>query len=235
MKLKNVIIICSLLLITLFGCGKAPEVENFEEVQMTKEEIKSQEPVSISIDNNESKEESSIDPVLEAYKEILKAAPGFVDENDDLYDLTLDFEENIAKFGNHLDWFAITDINEDGVKELIASTTVNFRWSQVFVYTYADGNAVLLKDPLNIETEGTFMQSSVANGGYITYICEDKHIHSVWSGTDPMNNPIEKNYAYVLEGTTLTLTDCNVGESENATYFPDIAEFNSLENLEDIK
>lgn len=174
------------------------------------------------------------DNALSAYQEILKSAPVIEGEEDALMDASFDYEQNLAKFGEHYDSFAITDINQDGTPELIALSMINFRWNTVSVYTYADGHAVLLKDPMNAESHGTFDQQSTANGAYITYICEENHIHSVWRGTDPAGEAVEENSAYALGGTTLTLTDCTVGESGNTVYFNDIAVANTAENADAI-
>lgn len=171
---------------------------------------------------------------MSAYQEILKAAPAIDGEHAELSDASFGYEQNLEMFGEHYDSFAITDINQDGTPELIALTTINFRWTPISVYTYADGNAVLLNDPLNAEAHGTFEQQSTANGAYITYICEENHIHSVWCGTDPMGNAAEENSAYILDGTTLTATDCTVGESGNTVFFNDIATANTAENADAI-
>lgn len=177
---------------------------------------------------------TSNDDALSAYQEILKAAPAIEGEHEELMDASFDYEQNLAKFGEHYDSFAITDINQDGTPELIALSTVNFRWNTVSVYTYADGNAVLLKDPTSADSHGTFQQQSTANGAYTTYICEENHIHSVWRGTDPAGEAVEENSAYALDGTTLTLTGCTVGESGNIVYFNDIAVANTTENADAI-
>lgn len=170
-------------------------------------------------------------PALSAYLDILKAAPAIAGEHAELSDAGFGYEENQAMFGNHLDCFAILDINSDGTPELIAQSIVNSRWAPVSVYTFADGKAVLLNDPLDPQAHGTFEQCSTAGGAYITYVCTERHIHSVWRGTTPMGDAAEENYAYVLSGTELTLTDCSAGEGENTVYLSDIAAANTAENL----
>lgn len=172
------------------------------------------------------------DKALLAYQEILKAAPAIEGEPDELMDASFGYEQNLEMFGNHYDMFALFDINQDGTSELITLSVINFRWTPVSVYTYADGKAVLLKDPLDAEADETFAQISTANGAYITYFCEEHHIHSVWRGANPMGEAVEENSAYILEGTTLIATDCAVGESENTVYFYDIAKANVAENVD---
>lgn len=176
----------------------------------------------------------SNDDALSAYQEILKAAPAIDGEEEALMDASFDCEQNHKMFGEHYDSFAITDVNQDGTPELIALSMVNFRWNTVSVYTYADGNAVLLKDPMNADSPVTFDQQSTANGAYVTYICGENHIHSVWRGTTPTGEAAEENSAYALDGTTLTAVDCTVGESENTVYFSDIAVTNTAENADAI-
>ena len=208
MRFKYFLLACCLLLAAvLCGCATAPAVAPDEDVSAD---------------------------ALSAYQEILKSAPAIEGEHEELMDASFDYEQSFEMFGKHYDMFAIADINQDGIPELIAMTTVNFRWAPISVYTYADGSAVLLKDPLDEGAHGTFEQQSTANGAYITYICKDNHIHSVWRGTDPAGNAAEENHSYALEGTTLVATDCTVGESENTVYFSDIAMANTAENVDAI-
>ena len=169
---------------------------------------------------------------LSAYREILKAAPAVEGQHEELADASFNYEQNQAKFGNHYDMFAFSDINHDGIPELIALTTVNFRWTPVSVFTYAEGNAVLLHDPSVPGAHATFEQNSSANGAYITFICSQNHIHSVWCGTNPIGDAVEENHAYLLEGTTLIETSCPVREGENTISFYDIAKRNTAENVD---
>ena len=173
---------------------------------------------------------TAAEDALSAYRDILQAAPAVTGEHDEFADAAFDYEANHQMFGDHLDSFAIEDINNDGIPELIAQSVVNFRWAPVYVYTFDDGKAMLLKDPADTEAHGTFEQRSTANGAYVTYICKDRHIHSVWRGTDPTGAAAEENNAYVLDGTTLTATACYVAESEDTLYFSDIAKANTQEN-----
>lgn len=171
---------------------------------------------------------------LSAYQKILEAAPELEGEHEELADASFGYEQNLEKFGDHYDQFALSDLDQDGVPELIALTVVNFRWTPVSVYTYADGEAVLLKNPSDAQSPVTFEQNSSANGAYAIYLCGENHIHSVWQGTNPIGEAVEENYAYALEGTTLVLKDCPAGENENTVYFSDIAKANSAENRDAI-
>ena len=172
---------------------------------------------------------SNEEAALSAYHEILSAAPALTGDHGELADASFDYDQNFELFGDHYDLFAYYDINKDGIPELIALSTVNFRWAPVYVFTYADGEAVLLKDPLDTEARATFEHNSSANGAYITYFCENDHIHSVWRGTDPMGNAAEENHAYTLDGKVLTEEDCTSAENEKTVYFSDIAEVNTPE------
>lgn len=182
---------------------------------------------ALSAEAPASVQDKTVEEALAAYQEILNAAPGIEGIEEQLEDLTFDYEQSMELYGEHYDLYAILDINEDGIPELLAQTNINFKWAPLSVFTYVDGAVVLLKDPLNPEAHGTFEQMSTANGIYRTYVCEEKHIHNVWSGTNPLNEAVEENNAYILEGTTLTLTDCAVPESENTIYFLDAAEKNA--------
>lgn len=174
-------------------------------------------------------EDSSLkNDALKAYLEILKAAPAIDAWHEELENAAFGYDQNKEMFGDHFEQFAVVDINQDEIPELIALSVVNFRWTPVSVYTYVDGKAVLLKDPLDMGAHGTFEQMSTANGAYITYICRDNHIHSVWSGITPVGE-VEENYAYVLEDGKLSVVDCT---TEDITYFTAIAKENTLENVE---
>ena len=168
---------------------------------------------------------------LTAYREILEAAPALEGEHGELMDASFNYEQNREKFGNHYDLFALSDLNQDGVPELIAQTVVNFRWTPVFVYTYSDGSTILLKTSPEIPGIGTFEQNSSANGAYTLYFCEENHIHSQWRGETPEGEMVEEE-ACALEGTNLVLKACTVGENEKTVYFSDIAKENSAENRE---
>ena len=207
MKYKTLLLICVLSLAGVFtGCGKAPVTDG-----------------GVSYDAVE-------EQALSAYRNILKAAPAIEGEFEELSDASFDYDRNMQKFGKHYDLFALTDLNQDGIPELIAQSTVNFRWTPISVYTYADGAAVLLKDPMNPDAHGTFEQRSTANGAYSTYICEANHIHSVWRGSTPVGE-VEENSAYSLVGTSLNPVECSVGENEHTINFHDIATANTAENI----
>lgn len=219
MKSKYISLLCAFTLAAvLSGCAASPSAPG-------------------SADGSASQEDPAQTQEAEArlaYREILKAAPAIEGEHEELADPSFDYEANLELFGNHYDLFALSDLDQNGIPELIALTTVNSRWTPVSVYTYADGSAVLLKDPLEPEAHGTFEQRSTANGAYFTYICGENHIHSVWRGTDPVGNAAEEDHAYTLEGTVLTAVDCAAGENENTVYFYDIAMANTAENADAI-
>lgn len=203
------------LAIALVGCGEA-QIQPYEVIV---EEL----PIT----------ETPKEQAMMAYQEILRGAPAIEGEHEELADASFDYEQNIKMFGNHYDLFALYDINQDEIPELIAMSTVNFRWTPVSVYTFKDGEAILIKDKQNMEAHGTFELCSTANGAYSTYICENNHIHNVWCGTNPLDEEVKEDYAYVLDGTSFTAVDCSSGENENAVYFYDIAKTNSEDNRKD--
>lgn len=126
---------------------------------------------------------------MDAYREILTAAPAIAGAQDILADITLRYEQNLEMFGDHVERYAYYDLNRDEIPELIALSVVNARWTPVSVYTYADGKAVLLEDPSDPEAHGTFEQSSLSNGAYLLYFCKENHIHNVWRGSRPSTSP----------------------------------------------
>lgn len=245
---KTILPVCVLLLaVVLAGCSKAPA--KAEETKPTVQaapaetapaqsgtEAPAVEPtVEPTVEPVEEPERSLKDEALAAYQQILNAAPALEGDHPELSDASFNYDQNLERFGKHCDMFALYDIDQDGIPELLTLSTVNFRWAPVSVYTYANGAAVLLQDPLEPTDHATFEQYSGANGAYVTYLCEAGHIHSVWLGTNPMGDAEEENHAYVLEGTTLTAVDCAVEDNENRLYFYDIARANTgAVNLADI-
>ena len=166
---------------------------------------------------------------LYTYQQILESLPALEGEHPELQDASFGYEQNREKFGNHYDRFAVYDLNQDGVPELIAQSVVNFRWTPIFIYTYTDGSAVLLKDASEVPGFATFEQNASANGAYTLFFCEENHVHSRWGGDTPAGEVTEDS-AFAMEGTGLVLRDCTVGETENTVYFADIAVENSDEN-----
>lgn len=238
MKLKNVMLVCCMTLgLALTGCGLfnpkglpnleevpevrlddlSPEMESKEEPEDKSEEISGSEEESEEVILMDEKEMA-----MKAYKELLVSAPGIDNHQDVLMDAAFGKDENYEIFGEHLDTFGIYDINEDGMPELIAERLINFRWIEVYVYSFVDGEMVLC---------GMIDECSVANGSYYTYICEENHIHSVWSGTNPLGDAETEDTAYALEIANLTIVDCNVNESENATFLYDFMVNNDEEGL----
>lgn len=165
---------------------------------------------------------------LLCYQELLKAAPALEGEHPELEDAAFGDAQNKAQFGEHYDAFAVVDLDKDGIPELLASTVINFRWVPISVFTYAEGKAVLLNDPLEEAANGTFEQNSAANGAYVTFVCAENHIHSLWSGNTPVG-PMAENHAYVLKGTSLTAVDCTATEG---TFFSDLAKTNTAANAD---
>lgn len=191
--------------------------------------------IGCGVQTTEPAEETGSAPqtaALEAYRDILKAAPAIEGEHDELMDASFNREQNHERFGDHYDMFAVIDINQDGVPELIAQSVINFRWTSLAVYTYTDGAAILLQDSQSSPEKGSIDQMSTANGAYTTYICEAQHIHSVWSGADPFGEELEENSAWAIDGTTLTAAECAEGENEKIVYFYDIAQVNNTENAD---
>ncbi len=266
MKIKNVLLICSLsLVMVLGGCGKAqtetveslqeePVVETVEEpethgsfkqeetqdeVAQSEENLQTEEPEIETEEAPEVQEEETTENETEespedekaeaiaAYDVILKANPAINGTPIELQDASFGYEQNQKLFGDHIDSYAILDIDQDGIPELMALSMINFRWTPMSVYTFTDGNVKLLRSPLEEEAHGTFELCCTANGFYNTYICEMNHIHNVWKGTNPMGEEEVEETAFALENGVLTQVECSVGESENATYFSDVAKDNT--------
>lgn len=233
MKIKSIILlgILSLAAVTT-GCGATRTIETIKDEPATAAGEKSS--VAVPTEVSESKEDSAT-AALQAYQKILKAAPGIKEaEHDELMDAAYSYEESKKKFGEHFELFLIEDINKDGVPELLASSEVNFRWATLSVYTYANDEAVLLKDPTGEWEYSTFEQRSTADGQYMTYICEENHIHSVARVNAPTGKVEEEESVYALEGTTLKAVECGTKKSQETVYFYDKAKLNSPENVEKI-
>lgn len=160
---------------------------------------------------------------LAAYREILEAAPAIQGEPAQLQDAAFGYEQNREQFGDHYELFALHDLNGDGTPELIALSEVNFRWTVVSVFTYADGKAALLSGG----EHGSFEQVSTAGGAHTTYICAENHIHSVWSGSTPVGEQ-EEATVYAMSDTGLTIVDCSATEGLS---FSELAKANTPENI----
>ncbi|MCQ2748693.1 MAG: hypothetical protein MJ246_01390 [Clostridia bacterium] len=170
---------------------------------------------------------------LNVYREILKSSPAIEGEHEELSDASFSYEQNNEKFGDHIDEFALYDINQDGTPELITLSIVNFRWTPISIYTIIDDKAVLVKDPSYENAHGTFEDCSTANGAYLVYVCEDGHIHNVWRGTNPIGEEVEENNSYVLVDGRLESTTCD--NKENIIYFSDITKPNTTKNISALK
>lgn len=187
----------------LAGCGKAPAVEA-----------------------TEAPTEAPQASPLAAYQALLEAAPALQGHPEELDDAAFGAEENHAKFGDHIEQFALYDLNNDGTPELIVSSVVNFRWVPISVYTLVDGKAVLIADPLGESTQATFQHNASANGAFTLSICEDHHLHSIWQGSTPAGE-MQEEAAYALTGTTLTAVNC----ANTGTLFEALAVANTAENI----
>lgn len=248
MRLKSFLLVCGLsLAVVLGGCGKADEKEPAKDSQTTvntdseikndvKPDTNSAAQTETSSDNNQDTQpENAASDVeaeaLQAYQDILRSAPVMKGDLSDLYDLSFGYDDNIEKFGEHYDSFALADLNKDGIPELITVSTINVRWNVANVFTYADGKATLIANTVNNDFVATFNQNSGANGAYLLFICDENHIHNYWSGTDPIGEPVDENYAYTLAGTSLEMVDCSISGGDTVTYYNDIGLVNSEENV----
>ncbi|MCQ2542319.1 MAG: hypothetical protein MJ112_08490, partial [Lachnospiraceae bacterium] len=159
MRIKYALLICGLSLVTVLGgCGSSAADDKNGSENEPSEVIVLDDDDEVLVSDDETQDESSdetTNEALKAYYEILSSMPAIEGEHDEIDNAAFGYEENHAMFGDHLDAFLVYDINKDGVPELIASSTVNFRWEPIYVYTYVDGQAVLLKDPVQPDSHGT--------------------------------------------------------------------------------
>lgn len=151
-------------------------------------------------------ETETMDAAMQAFYTILSAMPAAEMNDDDFYDAAFSSDENIAKYGSHIEYAVVRDLNMDGMPELICMTLYNFRWENITIYSYIDGQAVLVGELDNRHT---------AAGAYNTYVCGDGHIHNVWSGTDPMGNYVEELMVYQFDGRNLVETTCEEKSTGN--------------------
>lgn len=170
------------------------------------------------------------------YGELLKSYPTILHKDVEiLRDLSFGYEDNLAQFGEHYDYFAVLDLNNDGIPELIATTIINNGWMPVSVFQYRaqENELQLLKDPLAPESHATFEHMSTAGGAYSLYICKDNHLHSCWGGDTPIGYQ-EENHGYVLTQEGLAAVDCEISNrtenaSDIAVNFRDILQVNDEE------
>ncbi|MDY3249827.1 MAG: hypothetical protein SOX32_05700 [Candidatus Choladocola sp.] len=94
--------------------------------------------------------------------------------------------------------FMISDLDGNGVPELITLHCWGFRDSSVYVFSYKNGKVTRVKN-----TKGKYVdisECSWANGGYSTWICNRRHIHVKWSGFSGYHE-----YVYRMSGGKLKL------------------------------
>lgn len=166
---------------------------------------------------------------ITAYQALLKESPALEGEHIELEDASFGYDENMAKFGKHYDYFAVIDLNQDDVPELITMTVINKRWTPISVFTYRDNAIVLLSDPTDPEAHATFEQMATAGGEYTLYICKDGHLHNMWSGDTPVGYMEETN-ACGLTASGLIPVNCAHNADDAATRFADVAKENTEAN-----
>ena len=158
---KIFLLVCSLFLAAaLSGCGKVQppgsgaDVQGPADTETPQENVQSpagtetpqenvQTPADTEAPNEDAQTEIPSDEpdeelkekALSAYREILEAAPAIEAGHEELFDASFDYDQNRQTFGGHYEQFAFYDIDRDGIPELIALKTVNFRWTPVSVYT----------------------------------------------------------------------------------------------------
>lgn len=177
--------------------------------------------------------EAPAEKALQMYAELLQLYPAVIPNNPEILgDLSFGYEENLAQFGEHYDYFSVLDLNNDGIPELIATTIINNGWMPVSVFQYRaqENELQLLKDPLAPESHATFEHMSTAGGAYSLYICKDNHLHSCWGGDTPIGYQ-EENHGYVLTQEGLAAVDCEISNrtdnaSDIAVNFRDILQVN---------
>lgn len=209
-----VLLVIAVFVSQLNGCGNQPP----KEPQLVPETVTS--PAEMDVKTK----------AVSVFQELLRTYPALEGEHPELEDPSFGYEENLAKFGQHYDWFMLSDLNRDDVPELIVMTVINKRWTPVSVFRYdaSTGEAVLLKAPADPGSQATFEQMSTAGGAYSLYICKDNHIHSLWGGDTPVGYQ-EENCAYVLTGNGLEAVECGATAGEgNSARFAELA----LQNTE---
>lgn len=101
---------------------------------------------------------------------------------------------------SYVSCFATTDIDKDGIPELITQTNVNFRWYVVRIYTYKNKKVKPYKFSNN--KNAVFDNCATAAGGYYFYICKNGHIHnnysSGWDSEDQIYKISKKKLKYYL-------------------------------------
>lgn len=236
---KSMVFCLVLVMLAVFctGCGKAPA--KTESTQPTiQPTVESTETLETNAEENAFTEttEAADTPAQKAmllYAQLLEAYPAILDQDVEILgDLSFGYDDNMARFGKHYDYFAVLDLNQDGIPELIAYTIVNHGWTPVSVFQYeeSENEVQLLQDPLDPESHATFECMSTAGGAYRFYICKDNHLHSSWSGDTPIGFQ-EENHAYVLTSDGLAVVDCaissNTGdESDILIYLWDVMGMN---------
>lgn len=104
--------------------------------------------------------------------------------------------------------FALYDIDKDKIPELITTSCLNFRWSIVRIYRYKNGKVTFYK--FRDRKKAEWNNCATANGAYVWYICNRRHIHNTWSGYEGLKatiyevNTKKKRLDYFLAHTLRT-------------------------------
>lgn len=102
-----------------------------------------------------------------------------------------DWETKNSENSKKTSQYLITDLNNDGVAELIGLHPVAYKQDSLYIYTIKAGKVKLVKGN---NGESCIDINSNAAGSYEVYGCSEGHLHAVWNGGQMGS----ENYVYAI-------------------------------------
>ena len=104
-----------------------------------------------------------------------------------------------GEYGDRMEihYFYITDLNKDGIDDLLTYEIVNFRYEKIKAFTLDDKNNVV---PFKFEdgSDVLFDNNHQANGAFDFVLCSEGHIHNNYGGGGVRDDKI-----YTVDGNTI--------------------------------
>ena len=109
------------------------------------------------------------------------------------------FNRVAGEYGDRTEihYFYITDLNKDGIDDLLTYEIVNFRYEKIKAFTLDDKNNIV---PFKFEdgSDVLFDNNHQANGAFDFVLCSEGHIHNNYGGGGVRDDKI-----YTVDGNTI--------------------------------
>lgn len=160
--------------------------------------------LSIGTDCSRADAASGKSRALKAYRAYLAKNESHFNAKE--YDFTTQNKEPVKK----ADSFLVTDMNHDGIPELLTWHGISFKSDLINIYTFRNGKVTALRNsPVDINSQ--------AQGYYDVFVCKKHHLHAKWNG-GMMGKTMT---VYQMKGTGLKKKTARLGgcKSDNKVFF----------------